>query len=138
VAYFIHLADPSFPEGPWPGERRLGPFNSQKEAAAQAANDIAIGMGESIIGVYSEAESDKRDEAMRSEDAPQAKLAVTREKLDSAAAKIREQNNREVARVIEEQRQLLEQVLPEGVSVDEFLSAVRATNPRTAAKGDQD
>lgn len=43
--FYIHIADPGFPDPPWPGFRRLGPFLTQAEALAQAAGDAAQGMG---------------------------------------------------------------------------------------------
>jgi len=57
TTYFIHLEDPQFAEGPWPGIRRLGPFNTQEEALNQAASDAAYGGG-TALGVFTDEESD--------------------------------------------------------------------------------
>jgi hypothetical protein len=62
VAFYIHIEDPGFPEAPWPGERRLGPFVTEEEALNQAVSDAALGFG-LAVGVYSEAESERRREA---------------------------------------------------------------------------
>lgn len=54
---FIHLDDPGFPDEPWPGQRRLGPFNTPEEALAQAVHDAAMGQGVAS-GIYPEEHSE--------------------------------------------------------------------------------
>lgn len=59
MRFFVHLADPSFPEAPWPNTRRLGPFDTLAEAQAQAAADLAGGhlAEDELVGIYSEDDS---------------------------------------------------------------------------------
>jgi hypothetical protein len=40
--FYIHVDDPSFPDAPWPGVRRLGPYLTLEEAQAQATSDAAF------------------------------------------------------------------------------------------------
>lgn len=56
MGWFIHLDDPGFQDNPFPGQRRLGPFDTAEEAVAQAVSDAAVGMGVAA-GVYGEDES---------------------------------------------------------------------------------
>lgn len=59
-AFFIHLADPGFPNPPFPGARRLGPYNTVEEALAQAVADAAQGAGVAL-GIYDEEASETHD-----------------------------------------------------------------------------
>lgn len=69
--WYIHVADPGFPEPPWPGERRLGPYLTDTEAIEQAVSDSGYGMGV-IVGVYSAEESEKR----RGDETPAARAGA--------------------------------------------------------------
>ena len=64
-SWYIHLHDPQFFDDPWPGQRRIGPFNSEEEATEQAANDLARGMGEGTIGVFTGQASDDMRESTK-------------------------------------------------------------------------
>lgn len=57
MPFYIHIDDPGFPDPPWPGQRRFGPYNTVEEALAQAAADAAQGMGVAV-GIYDEENSD--------------------------------------------------------------------------------
>lgn len=59
MPFYVHVEDPGFPEPPWPGERRLGPFPTAAEALEQAVSDAALG-SVLAVGVYSEEESERR------------------------------------------------------------------------------
>lgn len=60
--FWIHYADPGFPDPPWPGVRRVGPFNNVEEAKAQAASDAATGQGVAL-GVVNDLESNNSQNA---------------------------------------------------------------------------
>lgn len=137
--FFVHLTDPGFPEPPWPGERRLGPFDTPEEAEAQAVSDIAYGGGEGIVGVYSESESERRREASHPEDVGSA-LAADREarpvsrggkahrsrsQLQPRAETARRRLEAERARQIEEDTRAFQETLPKGVSIDDLLELVK-------------
>lgn len=53
--YFIHIEDPQFHEAPWPGVRRLGPFETKKQAEEQAAAERLRGI--EIAGIHTGTES---------------------------------------------------------------------------------
>lgn len=156
-AFYIHVVDPGFPDPPWPGERRLGPFLTAEEAEAQAVNDVAHGhiADESLVGVYSESESLKRKDVLRarwethradatSDDAyepapafdPSAhrggKSHVAKGVIVKKAASARRKLLANHALGIEDQRLALERLLPPGVSIDEMMAA--AKSPEALAK----
>ena len=45
--FYIHITDPGYPDPPYPGERRFGPYITKEEALNQAASDASVGMGTS-------------------------------------------------------------------------------------------
>ena len=70
-AYYIHYADPGFPDPPWPGERRLGPFPTLAEAQAQAVSNSASGYGDAL-GIW----SDENSTALEQGETPAADIAA--------------------------------------------------------------
>lgn len=147
AVFFIHIADATFSDPPCPGERRLGPFLTVEEAQAQAANDVAHGhvAPDALLGVYSDAESRARAEAMdraharhKPQDDPWegptrfdprgrrgGKLACSTARILKTADKQRAEMLEAHARTIEDQRASLQQMLPEGVDADELLRIAR-------------
>lgn len=81
--FYVHIADPTYadPDSDFPFGRRLGPFLTKKEAVAQAASDIAGGMGDGVLGVFSGTESEK------SRDGRDHTVSVDRGELDVEAQK---------------------------------------------------
>lgn len=86
MPFYIHIADPSFPEPPWPGERRLGPFPTSDEALEQAISDAAIGAAVAI-GVFSEAESERRRVASDADAGVMMSRAIRGETVSSHGGK---------------------------------------------------
>lgn len=119
MPFYIHIPDPGFPEPPWPGERRLGPFNTAEEAEAQAIDDVARGMGE-VLGVFDEEAS----EAMASSSKRRA-AAVVPSRINKKAETRRNRYLSEQAKVADEQRANVEALLPAGVTFDDLMAIAR-------------
>jgi hypothetical protein len=126
--YYIHYADPGFPDPPWPGQRRSGAFLTLEEATAQAVSDAASGF-QTPVGIFHEADSDKLSEHMgETEDTFQpfedfkTKSAVPVKDVIKKANKIREESVAEVAAGYALDREALASQLPDGVSVDDVLA----------------
>lgn len=154
--YFIHIADPGFPDPPWPGERRLGPFPTAEEATDQAINDMAHGhiTQESLTGVFSESESLKRKDVLRARWEAHREVLATADPYEPPtfaahehrggkshiapsavarrAATARKKLLAHQALGIEDQRLTLERMLPEGVSINDMLGA--AKNPEALVR----
>jgi len=122
--FYVHIKDPGFPDPPWPGERRLGPFLTVEEAHSQAVSDVAQGhiSEENLIGVFDDSASAARDEHP-----DHAIAAVSADKIMQAAVPVRHAAAEAHARMIDDQRAALAIKLEgTGVSVDEFLDLKRA------------
>jgi hypothetical protein len=90
--YYIHIEDPGFPEEPWPGQRRMGPYLTQEEAVEQAASDISTGAGGGVVGIFTTSASDEmRDQVEGTAPAVDLETLTTRadeitsDRLDKAA-----------------------------------------------------
>jgi hypothetical protein len=118
VPFYIHLLDPGFPDAPWPGARRLGPYNTAEEAEEQAIDDVARGMGE-VLGVF-DAEA---SEAMATGGKKAA--AVPPSRIKTKAMTRRKKYLAEQARVADEQRANVEAILPEGVTFQDLMDIAR-------------
>jgi hypothetical protein len=140
--FFIHLDDPGFPDPPWPGQRRLGPYETAEEAYEQAVSDAASGAG-LAVGIYDEETSlllarmpdipieeylDMHPSAKRQVDLPAApkkgiKAVYSRSRIATSAAA--EANRRHKERVAQQQGNvdllLLQKLLPEGVDAKDLL-----------------
>jgi len=154
--YFIHVRDPGFPDPPWPGERRLGPFLTLEEAEAQATSDLAHSYitGDGMTGIYTNAESDARAEGLRqawdearaqgSSDpyAPPPPFdpatvdagtpSATATELEQGAVTARRKLLATHARSVSDQRESLQALLPDGVDAEELIAAV--STPEALAK----
>lgn len=64
--FYLHVRDPQFDDPPYPGERRLGPYTTSREARDQAASDLAIGhlREEDFAGIFDEDGSAARAEEL--------------------------------------------------------------------------
>lgn len=148
--FYLHIADDGFAEPPWPGERRLGPFETAAEAEAQAVNDVAIGaLSEAdLIGVYDEAGSrDRHESLMRAyakHDAGESpwdpvrfdprlkrggKSQVPAARIKQKAAKVREGFLADAARSANEHLDTLRHLLPPGMDAETFMRATVAESP---------
>jgi hypothetical protein len=111
--FYIYVEDPGFPDHPWPGFRRLGPFLTADEAVAQAVSDAAGGAGVAA-GVYPESAFDAL--------ALGKKPAAHTTKSEIKKAGEREAKRRDKVTALElasegERDQALQAFLPEGVTV---------------------
>lgn len=149
--FYIHFADPGFPDPPWPGERRLGPFPTPEEAHEQAASDVAHGhvTEDALAGVFSAEESEKRRVVLRTRweehlrdnpaddlyDAPVAfdpcahragRAHVPPSRIVKRAQTVRKRLLSLRAMGIEDQRLTLEAMLPEGVTYGEMMEVAQS------------
>jgi hypothetical protein len=122
--YYIHLEDPGFPDHPWPGVRRLGPFLTLEEATEQAISDAALGHGVAL-GVYSEEESEKRYSGGK-----EGKAAFARAGIRSAGEALAKKNQKAAIEVFEENKRAVEAMLPAGVGWEELMELARAQRDR--------
>lgn len=116
--FFIHIADPTFFEAPWPGERRSGPYPTVGEAVAQAASDVASGAYslDGFVGVFDDKASLRHDEKKGS---AASKVPVAR--VEAAAAEIVLEQASDRARTLADAWEALRQVLPAGMTVAAYL-----------------
>jgi hypothetical protein len=113
MTFYIHIADPAYPDAPWPGERRLGPFLTADEALNQAISDASQGFGWPL-GIYDEKESEKHS------DGTESHQIHSQGEIRKAAESLQKQNAKERSRAVEEQRQMIEQTLPDGITWDDL------------------
>lgn len=109
--FYIHIADPGFPDPPWEGQRRLGPFNTKEEAVAQAASDTAMGAGEAL-GVFTGAESDKG----KDDTSVMTATVTTLDVNDLAKVIVEAEITKQLGEQAED-RAALVSILPEGVTI---------------------
>jgi len=113
------MADPSFIDPPFPGERRLGPFLTAAEAQNQAASDLAYGLmtPEAFLGVFSTSESELRrdDNTAGTVEVPNDTILAQADSEKEAAAAV-------VAQAITDTHAMVATMLPEGTDVDQFLA----------------
>lgn len=121
--FFIHLDDPGFPEHPWPGQRRLGPYPTSAEALEQAVSDASLGLGVAA-GIYEQAESEKRLAGKR------GKATVTRARIQARGETIARRRQEEQAAEVEQTKRDIEAMLPAGVGWEEVVLAARAMQER--------
>ncbi len=119
--FFIHHHDPQFEEPPWPGVRRLGPYNTLEEAQAQAEADAASGYGVAL-GIFSEEESENLKEKQADEQ-ESGDPEVSSETILEEGNKIRETQVQERLSLMAEDRASLSSILPEGITVDDIDEA---------------
>lgn len=140
--FFIHYEDPGFPEQPFPNERRLGPFLTQEEAVAQAVSDAALGIGVPL-GIYPEAESEKRregswnEEEQRWEPGRAGKAAYSRGQVEKRAVTMQRRLHAAAVAAQQEQAEALKAILPEGVTMSDLsqlATALRADRAEQAAR----
>lgn len=124
TTFFVHLEDPGFPDHPWPGIRRLGPFLTSDEAAAQAISDAASGHG-IALGVYSEAESEKRYGGGRD-----GKATLTRAQIAKRAETVARAARDETAARLRDDVSAIEATLPPGVGWVELKEAAETMRAR--------
>lgn len=118
--YFIHIADPGFPEPPWPGERRLGPF-SLEAAVEQAVSDAAQGIS-LAVGIYSEEESTKRaSTTARSVGRAEVRRSQIKAKSDVLAKKMYDDRIAQVYSDVE----AMKASLPPGMGLEEALELLK-------------
>jgi hypothetical protein len=126
TTYYVHLEDPGFPEHPWPGERRLGPFLSSDEALTQAVSDASLGHGVAA-GIYAESESEKRLSGRA------GKAKVARAEIRRRAETISRKRQDEEKRAAEQVRADIEAILPAGVGWEDLQVIAREMQSRIAA-----
>lgn len=126
TSFYIHLEDPGFPEHPWPGVRRLGPFLSDTEALEQAVSDASLGHGVAL-GIYTEAESEKRLGGKTGK----AKIARAEIRRRGEAISRKRQNEEKAA--AEQVRADIEAILPAGIGWEELVVAAKEMQERVAA-----
>jgi hypothetical protein len=124
--FFIHLEDPGFPEHPWPGQRRLGPYPTSEEAVEQAVSDASLGHGVAL-GVYAEPESEKRLSGRKDGRAIVARAEI-RKRGESKAKQAKEQE----ADMYENWRKDIEAMLPAGVGWEDMLRFSQILQERVA------
>lgn len=126
MAFFVHYTDPGFPEHPWPNERRLGPYPTADEALAQAVEDAAGGYAVAV-GVYDEAESEKRmHSTARSVGKATHTSSVVRRKGETRARAILEEGRKTRQADVD----AFAAILPPGLGVEEALEILRASQER--------
>jgi len=114
--YFIHYADPGFPEDPWPGERRSGPY-SKDAALEQAINDVATGYGVPV-GIYSDDESLKRiSSTARSKGKAEFTASTLKQKGEAESRRRKALADKERA----DETKMLAEILPTGMGMDEAI-----------------
>lgn len=113
MEFFVHLRDPGFPDSPWPGERRLGPFLTSEEAANQAVSDLAGGYlaDDEIVGIYAADESEKR-----TDDLNKGKAVYVASRLRARAATARKRAAASRATAHQETEEALKAMLPDGLT----------------------
>lgn len=126
MTYFIHLEDPGFPDEPWPGVRRLGPYPTSEEAFEQAVSDAAYGMG-TALGVYAEAESERRYTGGR-----EGKATHTRAAIAKRAQTLAKQRQKEAADTARQVARDIEATLPPGVGWEDLVEAARVQRERVS------
>lgn len=139
MPFYIHIHDPQFAEAPWPGQRRFGPYGSDKQALEQAASDVAQGAGEGVIGIFTGTESQKfdgdldptqdfqvvadlvrvREGALRV--AGKATMTITREQIDKRAEELVAERTALAMEAVADLRENVRVTLPENMREDEAL-----------------
>lgn len=138
AGFFIHISDPGFPDPPFPHERRLGPYNTMEEAAAQAVSDTALGFG-TPLGVYAEVESEKRAEGIHEPDTgtfratTKGKAAYSRSQIEKRAETMRNRIQAQAVATAQEAEEALRAILPEGVTYDDLMKLATAERAALAA-----
>jgi hypothetical protein len=143
--YYIHVADTTFgvadpgsgEQVAWPGVRRLGPYLSVDEAVAQAAHDLATGYlsRENLVGIYDDATSSAYEDKPPTARAGAA--AVVPSKVHARAETLRRHYYAQQVAAAEDQRGIVERLLPEGVGYDDLMALAdqqRAVAARLAAE----
>lgn len=127
--WYIHIADPGFPEPPWPGERRLGPYPTHEEALAQAVEDAAGGYA-IAVGVYSAEESLKRlENTARNKGKAQHTHSDIARKGDVRARQILKANHAQLQWDADQ----LKAMLPPGTTLQDALALLAANRETVAA-----
>jgi hypothetical protein len=162
VGFFIHVADPGFPEGPWPSVRRFGPFLTAEEASNQAVHDLSTGFltEEAFLGVFDDENSQMKSfeaddelvaahtqhgefdadgmlKALAARD-KKAKAAVVPSKLKPRAAAMRRKAHAQRLKDLQEQNDALEALLPEGVSMGDLMGAAKQLRATAASRAKED
>ena len=124
MPYFIHIADPGFPETPWPGVRRFGPFNTREEAYNQAVEDVSNGAP--VLGIFSEDDSLQLQNHLTTIESPlltEAEDEVQRIMVDANALRI--ERVTQTASAFKEDRDTLQALLPKGVTLEDIDQIIR-------------
>lgn len=135
MGFFIHIADPGFPEPPWVNERRLGPYDTDEEAANQAVHDLATGFlaEDNFLGVFDDENSELRDQRPA-----KAKAAIIPSKLKPRAATIRRKAHAQRLRDLQDQQTALEELLPEGVTIADLLAHAKVLRATAQTRAEED
>jgi hypothetical protein len=113
VRYYVHVEDPGFPEEPWPGERRLGPYDDEDAAYEQAVDEAAYG-GAVVLGVYEE------DASEQSRDGARKRAVKTHAQIERRAETVRRYEARRRAEALSADRDALE--AQHSMGLDELLT----------------
>lgn len=118
MSYYIHIADPGFPDPPWPGRRRLGPYLTQGEAEDQAIDDLSRGIirEDEFMGIYEEDASEQMASGVK-----KLKAAVVASRVLPKADTRRRRYLARVAKEQEDNRAAFQALLPKGVRVEDLM-----------------
>lgn len=127
--FFVHLADPGFPDHPFPGERRSGPYLTEAEALEQAVWD-ACGNSAVVVGVYHEAESEKR---AHSTARSVGKAVHTGGQVHRKAEALSKRLQKEAADARQADYDALAQILPPGMGIEQAVELLNEQAARMRA-----
>ena len=117
--YYIHIADPGFPEPPYPGVRRIGPIEDLEAVKAQAVEDMASG-GANVLGIYDASQSDGMADK-GADTHPSGRINV--DTLKQEADDLVKERVAEASAVAADFEETLNQRLPEGVTIADLRAA---------------
>ena len=122
MPYYIHITDPGFPDHPWPGERRFGPYAELDDAIAQAVSDAAIGMGTALgIYEYSDEQETEIEALMITTDQitqikRPGKTVYTQAQIEDEANTIRKEMQAKALADHQQREEMMKVILPEGIT----------------------
>ena len=117
--FYIHIKDPGYPDPPYPGERRLGPYLTKEEAIDQAISDATVGMGVAV-GIFSDEESKKRED-----DVSKGEPIYTSDQIYEDSKERLTKIQAQEAANLQITEDILRSQLPEGVTWTEMQEAAK-------------
>lgn len=116
--YFIHITDPGFPDRPWPGERRFGPYTleaAQEQAVSDAAQGIAL-----AVGIFSAEESEKRIH-----DLSEGKAEIPRSQIKAKGEELSKKLHETRISSLRADVDALRATLPPGMGIEEVAAILK-------------